>query len=264
MKRIKHQADENDDNDFEIVPYRARTKNTDPPSSESEVEEVDTGNDQRRVSPKLLVDALKRMNPRQMKAVEDLGFGNIFHLQVAAVPGKIISWCLESFRPITCSLELPNKTLLHIAAEDVYLIFGFPRGALRIDKNTRTKDKDIVEEWADRFGKSKYRVLPSDVVSTMLEEVDGGDWFQRLFLMLVETCLFENAADGYVKPKIMDIIRDLSKIRQHDWCDHMITSLLRTHERWAANKNKKFTGPSVFLAVRVNKWNMIYTVNVLF
>lgn len=49
--------------------------------------------------------------------------------------------------------------------------------------------------------------------------------------MLVESCLYDNAADDYVKQKIMDILRDLSRIRDHKWCDHMITSLLRSHER---------------------------------
>lgn len=246
VKRLKYK---NADEDFVIVPYRARTKHADPSSTDSEVAEF---SDQRRVSPRWLVDAIKKLNARQRRAVEELGFGTLFHLQVDAVPGKLISWCLHRFQPISCSIELPNRSLLHIAAEDVYLMFGFPRGPLHIDKKIRTQDTEIVEEWAHKFEKKKCQILPTDVVSAMLEEVDGGDWFKRLFLILVEACLFESAEDGYVKPKIMDILRDLTLIKQHDWCEHMITSLLRSHERWVANKSNKFTGPSVFSVVCTN------------
>lgn len=38
----------------------------------------------------------------------------------------------------------------------------------------RMQDKDIVEAWTVMFGKSKYLILPSDVVAAMLGDVDGG------------------------------------------------------------------------------------------
>lgn len=40
----------------------------------------------------------------------------------------------------------------------------------------------------------------------MIIEVDGGDWFRRHFVILVECFIIENAVDGYVKPKIIDVI----------------------------------------------------------
>lgn len=246
VKRIKYKDDTDTNDDFEGVPYRARTMHAASPSSGSEPEEAIK---QRRVSPKLLVEAIKLLNDRQRRVVEKMGFGQLFHLQVEAVPGKLVNWCLEIFQPSSCSLGVPKNAQLHIDADDVYLIFGFPKGPLRIDKKCRTKKRDFDVEWVDRIGKQKNKILPSDVVTAMLAEGDGGDWFRRLFLILVESCLYENAADGYIKPKIMDILRDTSQIRHHNWCEHMITVLLRSHERWLANKTNKFTGPSVFIAV---------------
>lgn len=252
MKRIKYCSDDDDDDDFEVVPYSARTKNAEPAISDIEGVDVAKPSDQRRVSPRLLVVALSQLNALQMKAVEDIGFGHLLQLQVESVPGRLVTWCLDRFQPIKCSIQLPDKSLLHISAEDVFLIFGFPKGAQRIDKKSITQDDEIIKEWTTKLKKKRYRILPSDVVSAMLGEADGGVWFKRLFLMLVETCLFENAADGYVKPKIMDIIRDLSKIKQYDWCNHMITALLRSHARWLGNKSKIFTGPSMFIVVSLS------------
>lgn len=248
MKRLKYHNDDDDDEDFEVVPYRARTKNAENTTSDSELDEV---GELRRISPRWLVDALHNLNPRQCSAVEDMGFRHLFLLQVDSVPGKLVTWFLGNFQPSSCTLQLPNNQTIHIAAEDVFLIFGFPNGASQIAKKGNTKDKEIVDEWAAKFEKDKFKILPSDIVAAMMAEVEAGPWFRRYFLMLVESCLFENASDGYVKPKIMDILRNLARIREYDWCDHMITSLQRSHERWVANNTNKFTGPSVFIVVFV-------------
>lgn len=246
VKRKKFKDESGTDADFGEAPNSARTKRVASPSSGSE---LDVAVEQRRVSPRWLVEALKLLNDRQLRVVEEMGFGQLIHLQVEAVRGKLVHWCLERFQPRSCSLRLPKNEQLHIDADDVYHIFGFPKGPLRIDKKCSSNDNDIEEEWVERIGKQKNKILPSDVVAAMLAGSEGGDWFRRQFLILVESCLFENAADGYIKPKIMDILRDLSQIRHHNWCEHMISVLQRSHERWLANKTNKFTGPSVFIAL---------------
>lgn len=202
-----------------------------------------------RVSPNVLIDALKRLNAAQKKSVEEMGFGKLFHLEVDEIPGTMAYWCLHKFQPISCGIQLPNNTELHITPEDVFLIFGFPKGPITIERPKQIKDKDFTNEWELRIGKKKYKILHTDVVNAMCSEVDGGIWFKRHFLILVENCLFENATDGYVKPRIMDIIGDLSKIRDYNWCDHMITCLHTTHERWLSNRTKNFIGPALFIVV---------------
>lgn len=131
----------------------------------------------------------------------------------------------------------------------MYTSFSVPTRATTDRQELQKQGQTLIDEWAYRFGKSKYKIVPSEVIARLLAEIDGGAWFKRMFIILVETCLYENATDNYVKPKIMDVLCDLSNIRDHNWCDHIITCLLRTHERWAFNKNKKFNDPSVFIAI---------------
>lgn len=72
MKKIKYQSDD-DDGNFVVVPYKARTKHVESSSTESEGDEV---NEQTRVNPKWIVDAIKNFNARQRRTMKDLGFGN--------------------------------------------------------------------------------------------------------------------------------------------------------------------------------------------
>lgn len=64
MKRIKYSTDDEHDNDFEVVPYRARTKKAEPAANNCETNEVYESSDQRRVSPKWLIRAIRNLNDR--------------------------------------------------------------------------------------------------------------------------------------------------------------------------------------------------------
>lgn len=81
MKIIKYMNDTDDEDDnFVIVSCRASTKRACKTISESDMMTLmrGHGSDQRRVSPKWLLDAMRNMNPLQKKAVEYMGFGAIF------------------------------------------------------------------------------------------------------------------------------------------------------------------------------------------
>lgn len=99
VKKIKYKND--DDDDFVVVPYRARTKYANTTSTNSDVEEV---TDQMRISTKWLVDAIKNLNARQRRVMEEIGFVNLFHLKVDAVVE--MTCCVVDFEQYLDSREL--------------------------------------------------------------------------------------------------------------------------------------------------------------
>ncbi|KAL1562479.1 hypothetical protein AAHA92_05054 [Salvia divinorum] len=81
----------------------------------------------------------------------------------------------------------------------------------------------------------------------MMRDTEGGQWFRKIFLLLMETALIETSPCGYVKPRIVDIIDDLPNVKNLNWCEYLLTNLIRTHKLWEKHKSKVFSGPIVFL-----------------
>ncbi|KAG6424514.1 hypothetical protein SASPL_114932 [Salvia splendens] len=77
--------------------------------------------------------------------------------------------------------------------------------------------------------------------------------FKKIFLLLMETALIKTSPCGYVRPRIVDILGDLQKIKKHDWCMYLLDNLLRTRELWKNNRSKVFSGPLVFLVYDENE-----------
>ena len=99
--------------------------------------------------------------------------------------------------------------------------------------------------------KPRKNIYVDDIAILMLNEVDGGDQFKRLFLVLMEYCFIETPADGPVIPKILHILDDLSIIHEYNWCEYVINVLLDVHNRWLNSSSRYYTGPIVFLMVSV-------------
>ncbi|KAH6783247.1 hypothetical protein C2S52_008206 [Perilla frutescens var. hirtella] len=71
-----------------------------------------------RTPPKALAHAVEQMNPKQKKAVEELGFGSIQKFRINAVPQKLAYWLLENLDTQSREIKLNNGRRLHFDAED--------------------------------------------------------------------------------------------------------------------------------------------------
>ncbi|CAH9100071.1 unnamed protein product, partial [Cuscuta europaea] len=97
------------------------------------------------------------------------------------------------------------------------------------------------------FPKEESKISPTDVSAAMLNMKDGGDWFKRNFIVLMVSLLLESTQNGYVNPMIMNHLEDVDKIKDFDWCDHVLNCLIDSKVSWEKKKNKAFTGPLLFL-----------------
>ncbi|CAA0817913.1 Unknown protein, partial [Striga hermonthica] len=200
-----------------------------------------------RTCPQVLVSSCKKMNAAQKKAINEIGFGSIFHLSVNKLPRKLGYWLLDNFHPKTCEIKLQNGYSLHIESKDVALVLGFPNGESAIQKKRKHEWCSLLEEWSGKFVKDKRKILPTDVSVQMLSNQDGGIWFIRHFLVLLTSCLIETSGTGYILPQIMSHFNNTSAARHLNWCDYVLECLVNHHLTWAKNKKKSFNGPIFFL-----------------
>lgn len=190
------------------------------------------------------------MTPQQRASVYSIGFGALFDFKIVEIPGRIGWWCLTNFEPKTCCIIMRHGSKLRITEHDVWLTLGLPNGSLEVGHKSGKSVSDLRVEWLNNMKKKKVR--RKDVYEAVVNDKDGGVWFCRNLMILLEMCLFENAADGSVSPKIIDSLSDINKIKEMNWCGHVI-KLLGNHQiQWMKNTKTKFTGPILFLIVSVN------------
>lgn len=203
-----------------------------------------------RCIPFALVETMMHLNLAQRLAVQNMGFGSLFHVSITEIPIRIATWCVEQFEPRSCSLRMANnRPSIHISEEDVRATLGIPKGSIPVSRKPKRAESAVLDAWVERIGRGKWNILTKHVQDALLSEVDGGIWFMRHFLVLVECCIFEHSSDGYVKPKILDNLLDMEKVDKMNWCGHLITALFKQHQSWRKNKRNNFCGPILFLVV---------------
>ncbi|KAL6558275.1 hypothetical protein OROMI_018625 [Orobanche minor] len=81
-----------------------------------------------RTNPQVLVNTIEKLNDIQKKEIVDMGFGHILLLSIKEVPSMLGYWVVNNFNPITCEIKLQDGRRLHIDDNDVYRVFGLPKG----------------------------------------------------------------------------------------------------------------------------------------
>ncbi|CAH9081514.1 unnamed protein product [Cuscuta europaea] len=202
-----------------------------------------------RSSPCVLVRAVQEMNEKQKEVVEKIGFGSILHLQITELPSKLAYWVVNAFNPKNCKLTIADNTSVHIKEEDVECVLGFPRGKELILKKNRNRKSEILDEWRAMFQKKEHQITPSEVCVAMLRCSEGGIWFIRHFIVLVISVMLDSCQNGYVKYQILSQLENESAVKNMNWCEYTMSSLIQNRVSWEKKKDKSFTGPLVFLLV---------------
>ncbi|KAH6838021.1 hypothetical protein C2S53_009581 [Perilla frutescens var. hirtella] len=177
-----------------------------------------------RTSPLELHNSISQLTIAQKQAVRDLGFGSILNLQIKDVPPKRV----------------------HVAEDDVRLMFGFPRGQRKIEKPSLIETSDVIKGWRSQFERPLNRIRV-DVCIKMLEDREGGIWFKKHFLVLLSFFLIESYGNSYVLSHILDCFEDVDRASDFNWCAHVLKCLIEHTTSWKENTNKYFTGPTLFI-----------------
>ncbi|CAH9076699.1 unnamed protein product, partial [Cuscuta europaea] len=250
-RQRKQGAEHESDDDFQVQPILGcvETDLIENMAKKRSIKEIKSGyrSIRTRSSPHVLVKALSGMTDAQKEDIKKIGFGAVFNLDIAEIPGKLGYWVVENFDPKKCSLVLLDGSIVRITEEDVARVLGFPLGGKKIVQKKKNEDCALLQEWRAIFDKEDYKISPSDVSAAMLSKSEGGDWFKRHFVVLVVYLLLDSTQNGYVTPLIMNHLEDVEKISELNWCNHVINCLIEKKVSWEKKKEKAFTGPLLFL-----------------
>ncbi|KAH6773815.1 hypothetical protein C2S51_012219 [Perilla frutescens var. frutescens] len=202
-----------------------------------------------RTSPLELYNSISQLTIAQKQAVRELGFGSILNLQIKDVPPKLSYWVLSHFDPKRSEIILGIDRRVHVAEDDVRLMFGFPRGQRKIEKPSLIETSDVIKEWRSQFERPPNRIRAIDVCIKMLEDREGGVWFKKHFLVLLSFGLIESYGNSYVPSYILDCFEDVDRASEFNWCAHVLKCLIEQTATWKQNTNKYFTGPTLFITL---------------
>ena len=204
------------------------------------------------------VDMLESLNENQRRAVREIGFGALLNFNIRSFPRALAYYLINNFNSKTSSIELNSGESLFLDDEDVHITLGFPIGSLPINKSKFQKNTHIKTEIA-RFCKGgEKKMVPKYVVEQMERDKEGGELFKWTFMVLMEYALINTPADGNLRPKILDYIADVEKIKEYNWCGYVISRLHETQKRWKKDTAKIFTGPVIFVVVRIYLFSIVY------
>ncbi|XP_057775256.1 uncharacterized protein LOC130994235 [Salvia miltiorrhiza] len=195
-------------------------------------------------------DALLKLNTAQKDAVRDIGFGNILELRVKELPGRLAYWALNSFNPTTCELEISTSIRVKVTENDVYRVFGIPKGFRRIKRFDRQTSSELFDDWVALFRvENRDKIKIGLVVNEMLKCKTGGTWFKRHFMIAMCFSIFESFSNGTVHPHVLNTLVDVDKLAEWDWAEYMVRSLIENRKTWGGDETKMYTGPSIFLVL---------------
>ena len=155
---------------------------------------------------------------------------------------------VRGFREIDCTIQLDTGRL-PIYPEDVYMTLGLPMGGTLINRVERQKKKPFFEEVARRIGKNSGRILPGDLIKQVLKYKSGGEWFRKISVLILDTVLINPCGDGKCRTHIDYLFRDMSVVKEYNWCAYVLETLAVATKNWRITNNAPFTGPIAFLVV---------------
>ncbi|KAJ8423836.1 hypothetical protein Cgig2_008931 [Carnegiea gigantea] len=152
------------------------------------------------------------------------------------------------------ALKLAGNKELRISEEDVYLIIGFPRGskpvqeAKKSDKGEYTR---VLDEWKAQWAGALSKT--HQVLSQMKNQRQGVDMFKRNFIVYVVTTLVKGQQTWKVNHLVHKSLVDLKEVKDLNWCEFTIDSLISCRDKWKRQPKGAYRGPLLFLMACVQK-----------
>ncbi|XP_057803571.1 uncharacterized protein LOC131018895 [Salvia miltiorrhiza] len=203
-----------------------------------------------RTTPSSFYDALQQLNDDQKKAVHDIGFGSILSLQVKKLPCRLAYWILEKFDERRCELELDGGSRVKITEDDVYRVYGFPKGTETIPIFSRATNNALCEQWAAFFGfASCEKIKIGLVLREMLDCTTGGTWFKHHFMIAMAHTLIHSCTSGTVHPYILRCLENVGTLKRWNWAEYVLQTLIDNKISWVGDEDKVFAGPTLFLVL---------------
>ncbi|CAA0820044.1 Unknown protein [Striga hermonthica] len=189
-----------------------------------------------RTSVGMFVKAISGLSNVKKNAVCEMGFGRLLELSITTTPLKMGFWLVNNFNHLDRKLQLYDGEKVHVKEEDVYAVFGLPRGELEVNNKKKRVTSNLLDEWIALFDvRRPSNITVSKVLDKINECDDGGVWFKHHFIVLMVSCLFESCLNGMANSRIVHALDDLSDVCDMNWCSYMIKCSVDTKKTYAGS-----------------------------
>ncbi|XP_031098302.1 receptor like protein 22-like [Ipomoea triloba] len=116
---------------------------------------------------------------------------------IKELPVRLGRWLLSNFDSEKMCVLLGEGEVLPVREENVSSILGFPWGEGVITMQDRYAKSKLLTAWRKMFEKHRHDVSPAELAQLIREDLDGGLWFKRHFMVLLISSLISCMGNGY-------------------------------------------------------------------
>ncbi|KAL6582271.1 hypothetical protein OROMI_006285 [Orobanche minor] len=140
-----------------------------------------------------------------------------------------------------------NRRIL-VTEDDVTRVYGFPKGKRFVRRFQKKDESQLFDEMMDYIPETqRHKITIKKLHEAALSCIDGGAWFKRHFIVAIQATFMESTANGYVSPFILNYLSDVNRIKEWNWSEYVMRSLIENKTAYAEENGSHFVGPLLFL-----------------
>lgn len=191
-------------------------------------------------------DVLGNLSDEQKDWVTNTGFADILGFRMVWYTHKLGYNVVTAFNSEECCLDLKAGKVA-ITDQTVRSVLGLPMGSEGI-KSKDEKERLIL--WGKQFqGCAGSEITPLMLSNRIMGNREADTDFKLNFLVLLYNFFFEGQQNRFLNRDVLRYAFDLDNCGRYNWCRLLIERMQVTHNYWAAEKKRYFTGSLPFLIV---------------
>ncbi|KAK1393863.1 hypothetical protein POM88_012919 [Heracleum sosnowskyi] len=198
-----------------------------------------------RNSPRLFNEMVYFLSDEQKAWVTKAGFEPLLGFDLEMVPSKLANKVVHVFDHKSVSLRIEHWDI-YITPEDVFDVFGLPRGGNKIEQTINEVTTKRSNEWLTQFPTKK--ITTAKVVEQVKAEKRVTEMFKINFLTVLSNVLIRTPTHSYIDKYFVNF-EPLDKCVSYNWVDFLIEYLVTGKESWNGTGSGFFRGSQIFLTL---------------
>ncbi|KAL6549672.1 hypothetical protein OROHE_008403 [Orobanche hederae] len=191
---------------------------------------------------------LSKLNEKQVSAIDEMGFQAVRDLNINTIPSRLAYWVVDNFNHNSSELLLTRNRRILVTEDDVTRVYGFPKWKRFVQRFQKKDESQLFDEMMDYIPDTqRHKITIKKLHEAALCCIDGGAWFKRLFMVAIQATFMESTANGYVSPFILNCLSDVNRIKDWNWSEYVMRSLIENKTAYAEENASHFVGPLLFL-----------------
>ncbi|KAL6509657.1 hypothetical protein OROGR_022967 [Orobanche gracilis] len=190
---------------------------------------------------------LAKLDEMQVNAIDEMGFQAVRDLNIHTIPSRLAYWVVENFNHNSYELLLTGNRRILVTEDDVTRVYGFLKGKRFVQRFHKKDESQLFDEMMDYIPDTQRHKITIKKLHEVVSCVDGGAWFKRLFMVAIQSTFMESTANGYVSPYVLNCLSDVNRIKEWNWSEYVMRSLIENKTAYSEENVSHFVGPLLFL-----------------